>query len=227
VKVLIAEDDQNTLNGLVETIESEGYQTVATRNGKEALELFRQENPDFICLDVMMPVIDGYQVCKEIRKERQDIPIIFISAKSEEIDKVLGLELGADDYIIKPFGIKEVIARIRAVTRRYIKTGLAKQHDEFFKIADLNIHPSELKAERGNKSIELSLRDVKLLKLFSENRGKVLDRDTIFNYVWGMNYFPNSRTLDQHISQLRKRIEKNPKKTEIIKTVHGAGYRYD
>jgi two-component system, OmpR family, alkaline phosphatase synthesis response regulator PhoP len=229
MKVLIAEDDLYTREGLIDILESEGFGVIAAENGREAIELFKSENPDCICLDIMMPEINGYDVCKMIRKEDQQVPVIFLSAKSEEIDKVLGLELGADDYISKPFGVKEVIARIRAVTRRTISiktSSPVKDVLDEFKIADLSIYPSELKAKRGNLEIELSPRDIRILKLFSTNQGKVLDRDKIYDAGWGVSHMPNSRTLDQHISQLRKRIEKDPGNPEIIHTVHNAGYRY-
>jgi len=229
VKILIAEDDLYTREGLIDILESEDFEVIAAENGTRAIELFKSENPDCICLDIMMPEINGYDVCKAIRKEDLQVPVIFLSAKSEEIDKVLGLELGADDYISKPFGVREVIARIRAVTRRanYLK-GKSSDKNEItkFNISDLIILPSELKALRGNLEIELSPRDIRILKLFSTNQGKVLDRDSIYDAGWGVSHMPNSRTLDQHISQLRKRIEKDPGKPEIIRTVHNAGYRY-
>jgi len=227
--VLIAEDDLYTREGLVDILESEGFNVIAAENGREAIKLFKTQSPDCICLDIMMPEINGYDVCKAIRKEDQQVPVIFLSAKSEEIDKVLGLELGADDYISKPFGVREVIARIRAVTRRTnsIKSSsLDKDFIDEFKIADLSIYPSELKAKRVNLEIELSPRDIRILKLFSTNKGKVLDRDAIYDAGWGVSHMPNSRTLDQHISQLRKKIEKDPGNPEIIRTVHSAGYRY-
>ncbi|MEE8450363.1 MAG: response regulator transcription factor, partial [Thermoguttaceae bacterium] len=150
---------------------------------------------------------------------------IFISAKSEEIDKVVGLELGADDFIVKPFGVKEVVARIRAVTRRCCAA--RTKQPESFRMDDLEVFPGELRARRGEKTIDLSLRDVKILELFHRRRGQVLDRNTIFNDCWGEDYLPNSRTLDQHISQLRKRIEVSPKEPKLIRTVHGAGYRFE
>ena len=227
--VLIAEDDIYTREGLIDILENEGFRVVAAEDGVRALELFRSEQPDCICLDIMMPKINGYDVCKAIRKEDQQVPVIFLSAKSEEIDKVLGLELGADDYISKPFGVREVIARIRAVTRRTIAMNGETSEEKAvtdFKIADLLVYPSELKALRGNLEIELGPRDIRILKLFSDNKGKVLDRNRIYDAGWGVSHMPNSRTLDQHISQLRKRIEKNPGKPEIILTVHTAGYRY-
>ena len=227
--VLIAEDDIYTREGLIDILENEGFRVVAAEDGMQALELFRSEQPDCICLDIMMPKINGYDVCKAIRKEDQQVPVIFLSAKSEEIDKVLGLELGADDYISKPFGVREVIARIRAVTRRtnYLKSNPSEENEiTEFKISDLIVYPSELKALRGDLEIELSPRDIRILKLFSNNQGKVLDRNRIYDAGWGLSHMPNSRTLDQHISQLRKRIERNPGKPEIIRTVHNAGYRY-
>ena len=227
MKVLVAEDDEHTRNGLVEILEAEGYETVAARDGKEAVELFTRERPDFVCLDIMMPGASGYDVCKQIRAVDDTVPLVFISAKSEVIDKVLGLELGADDFIVKPFGVKEVVARIRAITRRCLATKRDPGPPAAFRLGDLEVHPAELRARRGDATIDLSLREVKLLELFEKNKGTVLDRTTIFNACWGVNYLPNSRTLDQHISKLRKRIEVDPKNPKIIRTVHGAGYRYE
>ena len=231
MKVLIAEDDRITREGLAEILINEGYDVLLAENGKEALEKYSQQKPDFLCLDIMMPEADGYTVCREIRAFDPDIPIIFISAKSEEIDKVVGLELGADDFIVKPFGIREVVARIRAVTRRCLRRIQGKFLDEntptSFSLGDLEILPQELRARRNGKTIELSFRDVKLLEVFGKNPGIALDRFTLFSAVWGEDHIAGSRTLDQHISQLRKRIEKDPRQPELIKTVHGVGYRYD
>ena len=175
-----------------------------------------------------MPKRDGYAVCKEIRRNDDDIPVVFISAKSEEIDRVVGLELGADDYIMKPFGTREVIARIRAITRRCLikKINNADEKDQFF-MSDLTVYPRELRAQRQQDMIELSLRDIKILDLLNKNKGKVVTRDMLFDYCWGRNYIPSSRTLDQHVSKLRKNIEIDPKQPLIICTVHGVGYRYD
>ncbi|MBC8453682.1 response regulator transcription factor [PVC group bacterium] len=226
MKILVAEDDTHTRNGLMDIFNNEGYETVAASTGKEALALYVKESPDIVCLDIMMPDINGYDVCKEIRRDDTNIPILFISAKSEEIDKVLGLEIGADDYIVKPFGVKEVVARIRAVTRR-VTHGREETTSESFVMGDLKIVPKELRAYRKKTIIEISKRDLKILVLLFKNKGKVLDRDTIFDVCWGLDYMPNSRSLDQHVSQLRKRIEKDPQYPRIIHTVHAAGYRYD
>ena len=226
MKVLIAEDDPLIRQGLCELLEDEGYTVVAAADGLEALELFAQENPDFICLDVMMPGKSGFDVCRSIRRQNNTVPIIFISAKSEEIDKVLGLELGADDFITKPFGLREVQARVRAVSRRCLAAKPAASAQKFL-LGSLEVSPAELRARRGENVISLSLRDIVILTLLYERRGQVVDRQTLCDVAWGHDHFPNSRSLDQHISQLRKRIELDPKTPLIIATVHGVGYRYD
>ena len=227
MKVLIAEDDANTRAGLEEILRHEGYETVCAADGAEALALFDREAPDFVCLDIMMPQLSGYDVCRRIRTSNAEVPVIFISAKSEEIDRVLGLELGADDYIMKPFGVREVLARIRAVTRRTLGARTASARMEPFRMDDLEVRPAELRAHRGAETIELSLRDVKILRQLFRHRGQVVTREMLFDECWGLDHVPQSRTLDQHISQLRKRIEQDPKAPRIIRTVHGAGYRHD
>ena len=227
MNVLIAEDDENIRSGLAEILRNEGYATILARDGKEALTLFRSRTPDFVCLDIMMPGTNGYDVCREIRKANANVPVIFISAKSEEVDKVLGLELGADDYILKPFGVREVLARIRAVTRRCLAAKHAKAVDSSFYMGDLEVFPAQLRARRDDDQIDLSLREVKILQLLHARKEHVVDRDTFFNECWGLDFMPNSRTLDQHISKLRKRIERDHKNPAIIQTIHGVGYRFD
>ena len=227
MKILIAEDDPNILNGLAEICESQGYETITAADGTKALKLYQSEKPDFVCLDIMMPQMSGYDVCRQIRKSDPDIPVIFISAKSEEVDKVLGLELGGDDYITKPFGLREVIARIRAVTRRVLASRNSESGSSYFTMGELEVFPDQLRAKKDEEIIDLSLRDVKILQILHEQSGKVVDRDTFFHRAWDLHHIPNSRTLDQHISQLRKKIETDPKNPLLIQTVHGIGYRYD
>lgn len=244
MKVLIIEDDLYIREGLADIIRSEGYECIVADNGSEGLLKYQQHTPQLILLDIMMPDQDGYSVCREIRKNDLDTAIIFISAKSEEIDRVLGLELGADDYIMKPFGKHEVTARVRAVTRRYLMASqAASKHEDsnqqapslinkpedalFFKLADLTVNMTQLRAERKSTVIDLSLRDCKTLQLLHAKKNQVITRDELFNYCWGRDYLPNSRTLDQHISKLRKAIEMDSKNPVIIKTVHGVGYRYE
>ncbi|HUW62605.1 MAG TPA: response regulator transcription factor [Candidatus Bathyarchaeia archaeon] len=230
MRILVAEDDQNIREGLISVLQREGYDPVGARDGREAVCLFDSLTPDFVCLDIMMPGLDGYEVCRQIRRKSPHVPVIFISAKSEEIDRVLGLELGADDFIVKPFGVREVVARIRAVTRRYLAAKAGAAHCEMetepFRMDDLDIFPAELRARRANAAIDLSLRETKMLRLLYHNGGKVVTRDMFFDACWGRDYMPDSRTLDQHVAQLRKKIERDSKNPRIIATVHGAGYRY-
>ena len=227
MKILIAEDDQYIREGLRDLLEAEGYQTVLAVDGTEAVAKYHDSTPNLVLLDIMMPGKDGYTVCREIRGHSSQVPVIFLSAKSEEIDRVIGLELGADDYIMKPFGTREVVARIRAVTRRSLATQSSEGKARVLKLGDLEVYPEELRAKREEERIDLSLRDVNILELLHDNQGKVVDRNTLFDHCWGQSYLPNSRTLDQHISKLRKLIEKDPQNPEIIRTVHGVGYRYD
>ena len=225
MKVLVAEDDRFTREGLAEVLEAEGYRVIAAVDGTDAIRLFREQSPDFVCLDIMMPGHSGYEACRSIRAISSDVPIIFISAKAEEFDRLVGFELGADDFIVKPFSLREVVARVQAVARRCC----ARQPNvpAEFHMGDLKVVPVELRARRGDSVIELSPRDVRILQLLHENSGRAMDRNVIFRHGWGEDYFPNSRTLDQHISQLRKRIEPDPKTPTLIQTVHGVGYRYD
>lgn len=225
MKVLVAEDDRFTREGLTELLEGEGYQVVAAADGADAVRLFRHESPDFVCLDIMMPGQSGYDACRAMRAASPEVPIIFISAKAEEADRLVGFDVGADDFIAKPFSVREVVARVRAVARRCCAT--KANAPAAFEMHDLMVLPGELRAKRGDRVIDLSPRDVRILKMLADNAGRALDRNTIFNYAWGEDYFPNSRTLDQHISQLRKRVETDPRNPSLIKTVHGVGYRYD
>lgn len=227
MKVLVAEDDAHIRRGLQDLLEGEGYTTIAAPDGDQALALFRSERPDFVLLDIMMPKSDGYQVCREIRRVNAEVPVIFISAKSEEIDRVVGLELGADDFIMKPFGTREVVARIRAVTRRCLRRSEETAAAQVLRMGDLEVLPAELRARRGDHVIELSLRDVRILQLLHRQRGKVVSRDELYSECWGRAHFPSSRTLDQHVSKLRKAIELDARNPAIVLTVHGIGYRYD
>lgn len=225
MKILIAEDDVNIRQGLAKALEREGYTLVSAGDGRQALQMYAQEKPDFVILDIMMPELDGYSVCREIRRADEQIPIIFLSAKDEEIDRVIGLELGADDYISKPFGMHEIRARIKAVAKRCLRSQ-AGDVEQSFPFGDLLVYPERLCAMRQAQKIELSLRDVRILECLYRHKNKVVSRDMLFNIVWGYDHMPNSRTLDQHISQLRKRVELNANRPQLICTVHGAGYRY-
>lgn len=230
-KILIAEDDPNTRAALAEVLRSDGHTVTEACDGLHAKSLFDKTPPDLACLDVMMPGISGYDLCRHIRKTHARLPVLFITAKAEEIDKVVGLELGADDYIVKPFGAKEVLARIRAVARRCIvqadevHTPVLPQGN--FTMNGLDVIPKQLRAKRDCEVIELTPRELRILQLLSSKPGEVISRHELFRVAWEENHVPNSRTLDQTISQLRKRIESDPKNPTIIQTVYGAGYRFE
>lgn len=228
--VLVAEDDPNTRRGLIEILQEEGLVAFGAADGMAAWDSYQQRQPDFVCLDVMMPGLSGYEVCRKIRSSGSQVPVLFITAKGEEIDKVVGLELGADDYIVKPFGVKEVLARIRAIARRCLQADRSSDPNGLpqadFQMHGLVVSPSQLRARRGEQVLDLSLREVKILSLLFRSAGQVVDRQSLMNIAWNQEYMPSSRTLDQHISQLRKRIELDAKKPAIIQTVHGIGYRF-
>lgn len=238
MNILLAEDDVNIRAGLVTLLESEGYRVIACADGDEAIEQWQQASQatgaslNLVLLDIMMPGRNGYDVCREIRTKDSQIPVIFISAKSEEIDRVVGLELGADDFIMKPFGVREVLARIRAVTRRCLQAHSDSTEANEFQIGPWKIFPTELRARKVHpdgrpEQIELSLRDIEILKLLVARAGQVVSRDELYNAAWGRDYLPSSRSLDQHISKLRKLIEEDHKAPRVIQTVHGAGFRYE
>ena len=226
--ILVAEDDTNIRTGLVDTLKSEGYRVTAATHGKEAVDLFQQTNPDLVLLDIMMPEMSGYDVCRAIRKLKSRTPIIMLTAKGEEIDKVVGLELGADDYVTKPFGVRELLARIAAVLRRTDhnnhepETALPDQ----FAIGDCMIDRKKYEGVRSSSQFDLTQRELHLLETFFAHPNEVLSRNDLLNQVWGIDYMGTTRTLDQHIAQLRKKVEVDPGNPTWIKTVHGVGYRY-
>lgn len=228
MKILIVEDDLNIRNGIKDFLEDENYEIVEACDGLDAIQKYQDHIPDFILLDIMMPKKNGYDVCKEIRKMDTKIPILFLSAKSEEIDRVVGLELGADDYLMKPFGLQELIARIRAIYRRAMPQEISIQNEtEIFRMNHLIVKPNELRVDNQGQVYEISKRELAILRALYLAPSKAFDRNDLMNLGWGLNHFPNSRTLDQLISQLRKKVEKNPKEPTIIQTVHGIGYRFD
>ena len=223
MKILVADDDPITRESLDACLKLEGFDVLLAQDGAEALQLWKKHRPELLCLDIMMPHISGYDVCREVRLTHPDVPILFLSAKSEEIDVVVGFQLGADDFIRKPFGKHEFLARLRVAIKRSRPAANARRS---FAMRDLIVYPAELRAEREGAEIELSPREIALLEVLHAHAGEVVDRNTLLDRCWGLNYFPESRTLDQHISKLRKRIERDPLDPQIIETVRAAGYRY-
>lgn len=224
-KILVAEDDLSIIIGLVDLLVSEGFEVFSARDGKGALRVYESQKPDLVLLDIMMPEKSGYDVCKEIRRKDTVTPILILTAKGQEVDKVVGLELGADDYIVKPFGIKELIARIKAALRRVHVTPNSRDLS-LIEFGSFIIDPKILKGKKGRKEFDVSLREIDLLRLFLRHDGQVLDRFTLLNEVWGMNYEGTTRTLDQHIVKLRQKIEDDPANPRYIVTVHSVGYQF-
>lgn len=226
-KILIAEDDANIRTGLIDLYESEGFGVSAAADGSEALKLFAGDSFNLILLDVMMPEMSGYDVCREIRKADAVVPIIMLTAKGEEIDKVVGLQLGADDYVTKPFGVHELIARTEAVLRRAAPRAPEKPEvPKEFDFGQARIDGGKYIATLKGQTSSLSAREMDLLHCFLRRPNEVLSRNQLLDEVWGIDYFGTTRTLDQHVSQLRKKIESDPAKPETIQTAHGIGYKY-
>lgn len=228
-QILVAEDDAHIRDGLVDTLESEGFRVLTAVDGKEAVEFFEQGGRvDLILLDLMMPKQNGYDVCRVIRKRDGRVPIIMLTAKSEEIDKVIGLELGADDYITKPFGVRELLARVHAVLRRssHLETAGCDEKQDFFCFGNARVDRRRYEVVVNDQTYALTERELKLLDLFRSRPGQVLSRNYLLDQAWGIDYMGTTRTLDQHIAQLRKKIERCPAMPETIVTVHGLGYRY-
>ncbi len=222
MNILVAEDDPLTLDALAACIESEGFRAVRAADGRQALELWRSAKPDLLCLDIMMPGIDGYEVCRRVRAGDKQVPILFLSAKNQEIDVVAGLDLGADDFIRKPFTRREVMARVRAALRRRER----ERPLDAFDFGDLLVRPHALAAERGGHVVDLTPREIAMLQLLYQNKGRPVTRDAFLDTCWGLEYFPDSRTLDQHIFLLRKKIEREPSSPRLIQSVRGVGYRH-
>lgn len=222
-KILIVEDEPNMVAGLRDNFEFEGYEVLSAYNGVEGLERALAESPDLVVLDVMMPKMSGLDVCKQLKAKRPSIPIIMLTARGQEVDKVVGLELGADDYVTKPFSIRELIARVKAVLRR--SRTLPKEHDRYaFGDADINLHTCQV--TRGGKDVELSAMEFELLKYFICHAGEVLTRDRLLEEVWGYDSYPSTRTVDAHLVRLRQKLEPDPEQPHFFLTVHGMGYRF-
>lgn len=224
-KVLIVEDDPHILLGLEEVLKGEGYETTSCIRGDEALAAVTKFQPSLIVLDVMLPGASGYDICKQLRARKIATPILMLTAKGQEIDKVIGLDLGADDYVTKPFGVRELLARIQALLRRSGKGPELAAGEAPFQIGDAVIDPKTFQLRRGRVIAELTAREIKLLQFFYAHTGEVLSRDKLLNEVWGYNYFGTTRTLDQVIVQLRKKLGDNGGEPKHLVTVHGVGYK--
>lgn len=220
--IAVIDDDESVRRSLVLNLEHEGFKVYEASDGEAGVELVQAKKPDVIILDVMMPKKDGLQACKEIRTEGISTPLILLTARSSEVDKVLGLDLGADDYLAKPFGMLELVARVKALLRRGQNT---RQVDEV-RFSDVTIDFKGYKAERNSIPLELSAREYRLLRYLVAKVGAVVTRDELLDEVWGYNSYPSTRTVDNHIARLRQKIEDNVDEPRHILTVHGVGYKF-
>lgn len=222
-KILIVEDEEDLAKGLKLNLADEGYEIILAANGKQGLRLALTEAPDLVLLDIRMPEMDGLEVCREIRKTGSGIPILMLTAKGEETDKVVGLEIGADDYMIKPFGLRELQARIKALLRRSKAGG--RTAGSHHRIGGCEVDLAAFKVQRKGKWTDVSSLEMSILKHLIEHAGEVVTRDALLEKIWGYERFPTTRTVDNHILKLRKKIEEDPAHPKHILSVYGEGYR--
>ena len=222
-KILIVEDEPNMVAGLRDNFEYEGYQVITAGDGAEGLNRAIEESPDLVVLDVMMPKMSGLDVCKQLKAKRPSMPVIMLTARGQEVDKVVGLELGADDYVTKPFSIRELIARVKAVLRR--AHALPKDQDTY-SFGDVQVNLRSYQVARRGKSVDFSAKEFELLKYFLNHPGETLSRDRLLENVWGYEHYPTTRTVDAHIVRLRQKLEPTPEEPRFILTVHGVGYKF-
>ncbi|MCG3135269.1 MAG: Transcriptional regulatory protein WalR [Planctomycetes bacterium] len=223
-KILVVEDDPAIRLGLVKNLGFEGYEVVEAKDGEQGLELAFSERPDLILLDLMLPGMNGYEICRSVRKHDSAVAILMLTAKGFEQDKVLGLDVGADDYVTKPFSVKEVMARVRALLR---KKRALEGDGEDYSFGRVEVDFTARLVRVSGSVIETSKKEFELLRLFIKNRGRVLSRDQILNHVWGYDYDGTPRTIDNFVQKLREKVERDPDQPEFIRTIRGVGYLFD
>jgi two-component system alkaline phosphatase synthesis response regulator PhoP len=222
-KVLIVEDEPDMILGLKDNFEFEGYEVITAADGPAGLDRARATKPDLVILDIMLPKLSGLEVCKTLRGEGFENPIIMLTARGQEIDKVVGLELGADDYVTKPFSIRELLARVRAILRR---TEGKKKRLERYRFADVDLDFEVYRAKKGDEALDLSPREFELLRYLIERKGETVSRDRLLEDVWGYESYPSTRTVDTHIAKLRAKIGDSGSEPRYILTIHGSGYKF-
>jgi DNA-binding response OmpR family regulator len=224
-KILVVEDDRAILEGLRTALVSEGYEVDIASDGREGLERARKGQPALLILDIMLPAMSGLEVAKKLRDDGISVPIILLTARGEEDDRVLGLELGADDYVTKPFSVRELLARVRSVLRR--ARPAAGRRFEQFSFGDVSVDFKRQGVQKAGRNLELSAREFRILAYFIEHAGEMLSREQLLNEIWGYDVFPTTRTVDNHIARLRKKIEDEPDVPRYILTMRGAGYLFE
>src|ERR1700741_857603 len=222
-KILIVEDEPNMVSGLRDNFEFEGYEVITAPDGVAGLDRALRESPDLVVLDVMMPRMSGLDVCKQLKAKRPSVPIIMLTARGQEIDKVVGLELGADDYVTKPFSIRELMARVKAVLRR---ASPQQPTPEIYRFSDVEVNVRSNEVRRNGSPVDLSAKEFALLAYFIANPVETLSRDRLLDAVWGYENYPTTRTVDTHIVHLRQKLEPNPEEPRFILTVQGSGYKF-
>ena len=225
-KILVVDDEEHIAELISYNLTSNGYKVITANNGNDAVKLAVEEKPNLILLDLMIPGKDGYDVCKDIRSnsEIRNTPIIMLTAKSEELDKILGLELGADDYITKPFSVRELLARVKAVLRKF---SISEPESNILIFGNLTADFDKREILVNDKKLDLTLKEFELLEILIRNKGKILTRDTLLDKIWGYEYIGETRTVDVHIRYLRKKIELDDKNPKLIETIRGVGYRFN
>jgi DNA-binding response OmpR family regulator len=222
--ILVIEDDISILRGLKDNLEFEGFGVLTETNGEKGLKLALKKKTDLILLDIMLPGMNGYEICRKLKKEKPDLPIIMITARGSEMDKVSGLDTGADDYVTKPFSIPELMARIRAVIRR---TAVVPDIPDEYYFSNVKLDFKKYKAFRDNQEIKLSSKEFALMEYFIRHEGEAVHRHDLLNEVWGYESLPTTRTIDNFILDLRKKLEENPSKPRFIESVRDIGYRFN
>jgi len=222
-KILIVEDQKDMVTGLVFNLEAQGHKVSAAYDGEAGLSSAEREKPDLIVLDIMLPKKDGFEVCRELRRKGHDVPILMLTARREEADKVLGLEIGADDYLTKPFGLSEFLARVKALLRR----GPGKDvQSETYRFGTVEVDFKNYRASKDGVPVDLTQREFEMMRLFLKNRDKVISRNRFLNEIWGYDRYPTTRTVDAHIASLRQKLETDPEHPRFIVTAHGLGYKF-
>jgi len=224
--ILIADDNRDITDILSTYSRMEGFEPIVAADGEEAIRLFEKYNPEVVLLDVMMPKEDGYEVCRKIRS-KSNVPVILITARGEDFDKIMGLDIGADDYIVKPFSPREVMARVRAVLRRMAKSGKDNSSENVIKISNLEINLDEYSLHIGGKKINLTKKEIETMWTLASNPNKVFTRDNLLDSLWGFDYYGDSRTVDSHIKRLRAKIDAVEHPEWTIKTIWGVGYKFE
>ncbi len=224
-KILVVEDDPHISLGLEEILKGEDFDVAVCTRGDKAVDAVGRTQPALVILDVMLPGASGFEICKQLRGKKVGVPILMLTAKGQEIDKVIGLDSGADDYVTKPFGVRELVARIHALLRRTQAKAAGVETESSFQIGNAIIDPKKFQVRRGKTTEELTARELKLLQIFHGHPGEVFSRDKLLNEVWGYNYYGTTRTLDQVIVQLRKKLGDSGDSPRHLITVHGVGYK--